>query len=307
MDESSARRAVEVALGKTPLRLIPQPFGHHSVTFEAVLPGRSVMVRMNADPAEFAATSRNIATLRELEVPVPTVLFEDLSCTSLPFAFLILEKIPGRDLRYELAAMTFAQRDTLARQIVAIQRNVAELPYGHGFGWVPIGADGPYDSWLELVGADLARSASSVPSSLYQLVVRALDAHRETLATILPTCFLDDITIKNVIIESGQLRGVVDFDVVCYGDPLYTIALTATGIVSDVGTDHLDYVERLLHHWHATPADRARTGLYAAIFGLEFLSRMSATESPAWRTRMQTQVAQWAAEAAIQAAPGSDR
>lgn len=297
MDEPSARRAVELALGETPSQLVPQPFGHNSVTFEAVLPDRSVMVRMNADPAEFAATSRNIATLRDLGIPVPTVLYEDLSLSALPFGFLILEKIPGRDLRYELAHMTAAQRDTLARQVAAIQRKVTQLPPGDRFGWVAIGASGPHGTWLELVEADLARSALDVPSSLYHAVAHALHAHRETLATIPATCFLDDITIKNVIVENGELRGMVDFDVVCYGDPLYTIGLTATGIVSDVGTLHLDYVERLLHHWNATDAERARTSLYAAIFGLEFVRRMSASEPLAWRSRMEGAVAAWSSEA----------
>lgn len=299
MDESSARRAVELALGETPLRVIPQPFGHHSVTFEAVLPGRSVIVRMNADPAEFAATSRNIAILRDIAVPVPTVVHEDLSLATLLFAFLILEKIPRRDLHYELAAMTPSQRDTLAGEVVAIQRKVNELPPGDGFGWVPMGAKGPYRSWLDLVEADLARSVSAVPPSIYSSVALALESHRETLATIRPTCFLDDITIKNVIVENGELRGMVDFDVVCYGDPLYTVALTATGIASDIGTEHLDYVERLLLHWHATEAERARTSLYAAIFGLEFLCRMSATETPAWRETMEVAVARWTSAALV--------
>jgi len=34
-------------------------------------------------------------------------------------------------------------------------------------------------------------------------------------------CFLDDLTTKNVIVQDGVLQGVVDFDHVCYGDPLF--------------------------------------------------------------------------------------
>ena len=50
-----------------------------------------------------------------------------------------------------------------------------------------------------------------------------------------PICFLDDLTIKNVIVAEGKLQGIVDFDWVCYGDPLYMIALTQTAVVSDIG------------------------------------------------------------------------
>jgi aminoglycoside phosphotransferase (APT) family kinase protein len=45
-------------------------------------------------------------------------------------------------------------------------------------------------------------------------------------SSVQPTYFLDDLTSKNVIVQDGELRGLVDFDVVCYDDPLYWLALT---------------------------------------------------------------------------------
>jgi hypothetical protein len=47
---------------------------------------------------------------------------------------MLLEKIPGRDLRYELPTMSAAQMTHLAEQIVGFQRVVATLPPGNGFG-----------------------------------------------------------------------------------------------------------------------------------------------------------------------------
>ena len=42
---------------------------------------------------------------------------------------------------------------------------------------------------------------------------------------------LDDITTKNVIVSAGELQGFVDFDNVCYGDPLYMLGLTMVAIL----------------------------------------------------------------------------
>ena len=45
-----------------------------------------------------------------------------------PFAYMILEHFPGRDLRYELEGMTHEQMTELAQQIISYQRSVSELP-----------------------------------------------------------------------------------------------------------------------------------------------------------------------------------
>lgn len=45
--------------------------------------------------------------------------------------------------------------------------------------------------------------------------------------------------------QNGELQGQVDFDCGCCGDPLSWLALTAVGIVSDLGTRELFEVEEL--------------------------------------------------------------
>jgi len=108
-----------------------------------------------------------------------------------------------------------------------------------------------------------------------------------------PTCFLDDITVKNVIVRSGELQGLVDFDCVCYGDPLLWLALTATGVVSDVGTRELFYIEELKRLWKVLPEQEPVLALYAAIFALDFLRRFTPSETPIWRARMGAAIERW--------------
>ena len=53
---------------------------------------------------------------------------------------------------------------------------------------------------------------------------RRRSARGPTLEAVPPLPFLDDLTTKNVLVDGGRLSGVVDVDVVCFGDPLATPA-----------------------------------------------------------------------------------
>jgi aminoglycoside phosphotransferase (APT) family kinase protein len=284
-------------LGEAPLRATRMTFGHSSITFDVVLPDRNVIVRTNTRLTVFAHTARNLAILGDLGLPVPRVLAADLSGARYPFAYMILEKIPGRDLRYELPTMTTAQMTRVAEQIVGYQRLVATLPQGNAFGWAPIGESDRFATWWDLIQAELARrKAGSMDGPVALLVARlpqGIDRCAPYLRAISPTCFLDDVTTKNVIVQDGELRGLIDFDVVCYGDPLLQVGLTATAVIADIGPGAYFYVEELCRHWPLTEEQQRAVWLYAANFGLEFLQRMQADEPPEWTERMLDSVQRW--------------
>jgi aminoglycoside phosphotransferase (APT) family kinase protein len=86
-----------------------------------------------------------------------------------------------------------------------------------------------------------------------------------------PVCFLDDITTKNVILQSGELQGIVDLDCVCYGDPLYQIALTQTSIAADVPEADMFYIEELCRISGLTQEQRGIVDYYSFIFAMNFL------------------------------------
>ena len=85
-----------------------------------------------------------------------------------------------------------------------------------------------------------------------------------------PTCFLDDITTKNVIINNGVLSGIVDVDSLAFGDSLLTVALTKVSLLSSgYDTEYTDYwTERL----DLDTKQKKALDLYSAIFCLDFLS-----------------------------------
>ena len=151
-----------------------------------------------------------------------------------PFAFVVLERIPGTDLRHELASMTGTQMTVLAARIVDVQRRVASLELGAGFGWRPLGEVGAFSSWQAVVGRDLEAGIRRLETLREtKLITRIVDLGRSLeiyFSSVQPTCFLDDLTTKNVIVQNGELRGLVDFDVVCYGDPLYWLSTSCLSL-----------------------------------------------------------------------------
>ena len=280
-----------------PLRATRMAFGHNSITYDVALPDRDVIVRTNDRADVFAGTERNLTVLHGLGLPVSQVLASDLKQTQTPFAYMILEKIPGRDLRYELGSMNQAQMTRLAEQVVAFQRTVAGLPEGSGYGFVSVGEKGPYSFWWELICHEqIGNRTGRFDDELAYREARIIQEFKHLARYFLdvpPTCFLDDLTVKNVIVESGELRGLVDFDCVCYGDPLYWIALTAVGVVSDVGTAGLFYIEELMRLWALTDVQRRVLALYSASMCAWFVRRFTAQETTDWRQRMLTAMERW--------------
>jgi aminoglycoside phosphotransferase (APT) family kinase protein len=269
--------------------------GLRQSTFVVELADRRVVVRANTEPDELRHTEHNLRVLATLGLPVPAVLASDLSAAREPFAWLVLTYTPGRDLRYELGALTPEQRNRLAAAVVDAQRTVGALPAASGYGFCAIGARPPKARW-----ADVALAGHLAPrregDDIAPVTARAL-AGAEHLARYLdavsPTCFLDDLTVKNVLVRNGELQGFIDFDSVCYGDPLYQVALTATGIVCDLPGVDLAYVDALLDRFDADRTQRAATALYAALFARDFIARLAATETREWRARMVAAADRW--------------
>jgi aminoglycoside phosphotransferase (APT) family kinase protein len=275
MDTRNVEKIVREVFGVEPLKLERMTVGRINIVYDVTLLDREVIVRINENPFVLKGTSRNIFILRELGLPVPKVIMEDLTKERYPFHYMILEKIPGRDLRFELGSMTKNQLTKLAETIVSFQQKVAQLPLGSGYGWVPINDQGEFKQWTNIIRRDLQNGLSNVQNELSASEVERIAQELERLApyfdNIRPVCFLDDLTTKNVIMLNGELQGIVDLDCVCYGDPLYMIALTQTAIVADVHETDLFYIEELCRIWGLNDEQRKIVDYYSLIFAMNFL------------------------------------
>ncbi len=92
----------------------------------------------------------------------------------------------------------------------------------------------------------------------------------------------------------GELQGIIDFDWVCYGDPLYMIALTEIAIVSDIHTkEALFYIEELCRLSEVDERKRAVIDLYSLIHALEFLAFHRKNNDDQAYERVRTSLNRW--------------
>jgi len=298
--EHQVLELVTGALGSVPLSATLVAGGMQSEVWEVALPECLVMVRLHPDLRHFADTRHNLEVLAGLGLPVPSVLVAGITRSQRPLTYLILTRISGTDLRHELASMTEPQMTRLAERIVSFQTKVGTLPPGTGYGYVGIGGHGPYASWWDVLGGgkDACQSdeQSGAVGGLWARVHHLFAAYEPYLRSVPPTCFLDDITVKNVLVQGGELQGLVDFDCVCYGDPLYWLGLTAVGVVSDIGLRELLYVRELRRFLSLTEEQRQVSLFYASWIALGFVERFAAGETQEWATRMLAAIEDWVTE-----------
>jgi len=279
------RKLIESELKETPTKISHMSFGHGSKTYEVELSDKSVILRTNTKASAYVGTAKNIRELGGLGLPVPRIISESTDPTEYGFVYMILEKIPGRDLRFELASMSKQQIEVVAKQVAGFELLVESLP-AEGYGYAPIGQRGRYDSWTEFLRAQLGvrTPADEYTALLKNKLGDLVDRLEPELLRVKSTCFLDDLTTKNVIIENGTLRGVIDFDVVCYGDPLWWLSLTGIAVLADLGREHFYYAEELRRIWGVDRDTRRRLALYENLHALDFMIR--AKEGPDWVARM---------------------
>jgi aminoglycoside phosphotransferase (APT) family kinase protein len=209
-------------------------------------------------------------------VPLPPLVHADLAQDG-GFPTIIMERLPGTDLGLVYPALSGAQKHRLAHDIVRIQQIAQSLPLAHGFGFAT-SYDDPslLPAWTDVITASLDRSQERIVS------IGAVDARhvhrvraqlrmvRDQLDTIEPRCFLDDTTTKNVIVHNGVLSGIVDVDMVCFGDPLFTVALTRMALLS-LGWN-TDYIDAWCQALNVTVDQQRLLNFYTAVFCVDFLS-----------------------------------
>lgn len=218
------------------------------------------------------------AQLRPLGIPLPEVLHADLEMERFAFPFVVLERLPGTDLGEVYDALTVAQRADLAREMVELQGRAARLPEAPGFGYA-----------LDSTGWGLAKRWRSVLHGSLRMTRRWIEsvgvvdpawadraAERlqaaDSLDAVRPRAFLHDITTKNVIIDGTRLSGIVDVDSMCFGDPLWTVALTRMSLLARQRPT--DYIDAWCEAMEPGSAPRERLDLYTALHGVAFLGEI---------------------------------
>lgn len=215
-----------------------------------------------------------IEQLRELEIPIPKVLVDG---TDALWPFAVMSYIEGQDLGEVYHNLTEAEKRGIVLDLVEIQERVRQMPIHQGYGYLASYVDHSFKtSWLEVVLAHLERSKLRMSENdifspnMVDRVIQLLPRYEPYLMNVKAQPFLDDTTTKNVLIHEGKLSGIVDLDWICFGDQLYTVALTKMALLSMKGdTTYVDYwIEAL----DLESDQHAILNFYTLCFCLDFMS-----------------------------------
>lgn len=278
------------------------PTGMQHFVFDAESAGRiKLVVRVSSREQQAAAenAARLSHLLRPLGVPLPELIHVDLSLDRFPFPFVILERLPGRDLGDVYLALSQRQKRAIADERVRISGLVDGLPDSDSFGFAAT-PDNPSlkSTWRTVLDELISRAEQQFPPEQRDLfaladhVRDAIEEHSSALSAVEPRPFLHDTTTKNVIVHEGALSGIVDVDDFCFGDRLFTPALTWASLLARGWP--ADYVERCWAGALAlSPENWRLLRLYAACFCIDLLGEMGQTfadkhvpANPAVRARL---------------------
>ena len=281
--EHDAVRILNDALGKTVKSISRFPTGLAHYVYDVTTDdGESFVIRLTRPDMRyfFEGALSWYEPLISRNVPLPTLYYESVDETQFGFPVMIMERLPGKDLDEVYVHLSTEQKHRLADKIIAIQRSVAMLPRGKGYGFAR-SSDDPalYPHWIDVLEESIKRSTHRLEKSglldneMISRTRQTIYAHEGYFRSVLPLCFLDDTTTKNVLVDNtGCLAGIVDVDAVAFGDPLLTLSLTRMALLSrGYDTEYTDYWAEKLN---LTPQQRHAVNLYTALCCLDFMSEI---------------------------------
>lgn len=72
--------------------------------------------------------------------------------------------------------------------------------------------------------------------------------------------------------DNGALSGIFDTDYVCFGDPLFTVALTRMALLAH--RHDTTYIDYWCEHLHLTEPQHRALDIYTAVFCVNFLGEI---------------------------------
>jgi aminoglycoside phosphotransferase (APT) family kinase protein len=281
-NEEDAARIVRKVLDEPVVSVNRFPTGACHFVYDVVTEsGRNVVVRISWPENRhlLAGAIYWYGFLKPKGLPLPTIISHDIEAGHAPFPYMVLERLAGKDLGAMYPQLSRAEKKALADEINRLQELTGSLPLGEGFGFVEsYESDSFHPAWIDVLYSLLDRSRSRIQAvgiiDVRQVdrVAKKLDNYRNYFAQVAPSCFLDDITTRNVIIHDGKLSGIVDVDFVCFGDNLLTTALTQMSLIN--ARADLDYIDYWCEAASVTEQQREVLDFYTALFCVDFMGEL---------------------------------
>ena len=281
--QERALNIFQKATGQTPKLIERLTTGQMHYVYKVSASEGAYIVRMARSAETLKAGLYWLKKLHPLQLPLPKILHSCIESKGGLPPFFVLEYIKGKDLGHVYETLSSEEKKAIAEDIVAIQGKVQTLPKGKGYGWSRGEGHYPYGGWLELIHGELDKSKKKIADTgmadpeFTELVRGRIAEFEDYLSKVEPIAFLDDTTVKNVLIEDGRLQGIIDIECVCFGDPLFTPALTKMGILYDLPYADTEYIDFWCNALRLSGYQRKILDFYAAFFCIGFMGNIGKT------------------------------
>ena len=191
--------------------------------------GYEVVIRMNTEPRYMLGSHNHIPVFRSKGISVPEILAEDYSKTLVPFAYQIVSKIEGRDIKDVISTLSDEQLRVIADEIANVFIQLRDVPNNGKFGVLWGDDKDLVDSW----SAEVARvnrvviswgtKTGVIDDELKEVLDWISTEYKTYFDAVTPVTYFGDLSSKNVMIHNGVFAGLVDLDSLAQGDPLEAI------------------------------------------------------------------------------------
>lgn len=142
--------------------------------------------------------------------------------------YAVSEKLSGKTLD----KLTEKQFQTALPAVIQTMEAIHQTePVGPGFGWIKLDGNGKYDSWHAALDGSQAGEEDDDLDSIKFFERNIYDNARVKIKEYYKFCpkhirklVHTDYGFGNTLIDNGRVIGVLDWDGVAYGDPLYDVA-----------------------------------------------------------------------------------
>tara|TARA_Y100001960_G_C14781195_1_gene886869 strand:+ start:6174 stop:7124 length:951 start_codon:yes stop_codon:yes gene_type:complete len=219
-----------------------------------------------------------LKTLRDEGIPVPEVLYVNNTLDNFKYHFIIIERIEGCDLGYIYPEMTADQKRELACKMISLQNKVSKISNSQYPGKKFLPTDSLKEStWYDYLTA-IPRIADNIEDkdlfdvSLIHKYEEIALGYKDLLNSVKIHAFLDEATIRNVMVHDGLFTGIIDIDYINHGDSVKTIALTKM-LLLKAGYD-LHYIDFWCYEQGLTEEQYVLLDIYMLRYCLKFMSKV---------------------------------
>lgn len=211
---------------------------------------------------------------RALGVPVPTVVFSDTTQSEYPAPYMIMRRLPGEPAFR--ATLTPQEQSRVLTRLGRHLRTIHSIPIA-GFGYLE-SRDGVYvgrsASWWSYVWEEgISRQAklppTLLPPSLAASIKRSFEHIGAESALDRGVLLHGDYQFKNILVEDNQVTGILDFENLLVGDPVFDFCA-----LHYWSNDPATALQSLLHGYGAFLPERTflrRLYLYEILLAIEIL------------------------------------